>query len=104
MDRGFWWATVHWVTESDTTKVTKHAHTPNILILSQFYVLTILYFKQNTSPARIWTAGHHVHVAPLEMWVRHLGQEDPLDEGMATHSGFLPGESHGQRSLAGYGP
>ena len=24
------------------------------------------------------------------------------EEGMATHSIFLPGESHGQRSLAGY--
>ena len=27
------------------------------------------------------------------------GRDDPLEEGMATH---LPGESHGQRSLAGY--
>ena len=25
MDRGAWWATVHGVTESDTTKVTEHA-------------------------------------------------------------------------------
>ena len=35
------------------------------------------------------------------------GQEDPLEEGMATQqptSVFLPGESHGQRSLAGYSP
>ena len=37
--------------------------------------------------------------------VRFLGQEDPLEEGMATHSSILGvGESHGQRSLAGYGP
>ena len=35
-------------------------------------------------------------------WVRSLGREDPLEEGMATHS--LPGESHGQRSLAGCSP
>ena len=34
------------------------------------------------------------------MQVQFLGQEDPLEEGMATHSIFLPGESHGQRSLA----
>ena len=33
-----------------------------------------------------------------------LGQEDALKEGMATHPVFLPGESHGQRSLVGYGP
>ena len=30
-----------------------------------------------------------------------LGREDSLEEQMATHSVFLPGESHGQRSLAG---
>ena len=33
------------------------------------------------------------------MWVQSLGQEDPLEEGMATHSVFLPGEAHGQRNL-----
>ena len=30
------------------------------------------------------------------------GLEDPLEEGMATPPVFLPGESHGQRSLVGY--
>ena len=30
-----------------------------------------------------------------------LSQKDPLEEGMTIHS-RLPGESHGQRSLAGY--
>ena len=39
-----------------------------------------------------------------EMWVQFLGLEDPLEEGMATHSVLLPGESHGLRSLAGYSP
>ena len=39
-----------------------------------------------------------------EMPVRSLGQEDPLEEGMATTPVFLPGESHAQRSLAGYSP
>ena len=36
--------------------------------------------------------------------VRSLGWEDLLEKGKATHSVFLPGESHGQRSLRGYGP
>ena len=39
-----------------------------------------------------------------EIRVRSLGYEDPLEEGMATTPAFLPGESHGQRSLAGYSP
>ena len=33
-----------------------------------------------------------------EMWVQSLGQEDPLEEDMDTHSRFLPEESHGSRS------
>ena len=38
------------------------------------------------------------------MWVPSLGQEDPLEKEMATHSSILPGKSHGQRSLAVYSP
>ena len=38
------------------------------------------------------------------MQVQSLGWEDPLEEGMTTHAVFLPGESHGQRSLAGFSP
>ena len=39
-----------------------------------------------------------------ETWVQYLGWEDALEKGMATPPVFLPGESHGQRSLAGYSP
>ena len=40
-----------------------------------------------------------VNAGDLRDWVRSLGQEDPLVEGMASHSSiFLAGESHGQRS------
>ena len=38
--------------------------------------------------------------AKQEMQVRSLGWENPLEEGMATHSSILPGECHRQRSLA----
>ena len=37
-----------------------------------------------------------------ETQVRSLGWEDPLEKGMATHSSILPGQFHGQRSLADY--
>ena len=33
-----------------------------------------------------------------------LGWEEPLEEGMATHSSNLPGVSHGQRSIVSYSP
>ena len=42
--------------------------------------------------------------AVQDTWVQSLGGEDPLEGGMATHSSILPGESYGQRSLAGYSP
>ena len=39
-----------------------------------------------------------------EKHVQSLGQEDPLEEKMATHSSILAGKFHGQRSLVGYSP
>ena len=38
-----------------------------------------------------------------ETQVQFLGQEDPLEKEMATHSSILAGEFHGQRP-AGYSP
>ena len=39
--------------------------------------------------------------AMQETQVQSLDWEDPLEKWMATHSVFLPGEFHRQRSLAG---
>ena len=39
-----------------------------------------------------------------ETWVQSLGQEDPLEKGMATMPVFLPGEFYGQRTLVGHSP
>ena len=39
-----------------------------------------------------------------ETRVQSLGQEDPLEKEMATHSSILLGRFHGQRSLVGYSP
>ena len=36
--------------------------------------------------------------AKQEMQVQSLGWEDLLEKEMATHSGILPGKSHGQRA------
>ena len=36
--------------------------------------------------------------------VQSLGQEDPLEKEMATHSSILAWEFHGQRSLVDYSP
>ena len=43
--------------------------------------------------------------AMWEIWVRSLGQEDPLEKGMSQPTpAFLPGESKAHRSLVGYSP
>ena len=39
-----------------------------------------------------------------EMQFQSLDWEDPLEEGMATHSSILARKSHEQKSLAGYSP
>ena len=40
----------------------------------------------------------------IEVQVQSLGWEDPQEEGMQPTAVLLPGESHEQRSLAGYSP
>ena len=42
--------------------------------------------------------------AMQETRIQSLGEEDPPEKGMATHSSTLPGEFHGQRNLMGYSP
>ena len=39
-----------------------------------------------------------------ETWVQSLGGEDPLEEGMATHSNILVEKTAWRESLAGYSP
>ena len=42
--------------------------------------------------------------AMWETWVWSLGWEDPLEKKWQPTPVFLPGKSHGQRSLVGYSP
>ena len=39
-----------------------------------------------------------------ETWDQFLGQEDPLERGMATHSNILAQRTYGNRILVGYHP
>ena len=39
-----------------------------------------------------------------ETWIQSLGWEDPLEKEMQPIPVFLPGKSHGQKSLVGYSP
>ena len=61
------------------------------------YSWTSLVVRRVKNPPAMW-----------ETWVRSLGWENPLEEGMATHPSqpnptYLE-NPHGERSLAGYSP
>ena len=62
----------------------------------------------NEQSERTWTSlvAQTVKRLPTmrETQVQSLGLEDPLEKEMATTPVFLPGESHGWRSLVGYSP
>ena len=83
MDRGAWLATVHGGTESDRTEQLTHTNT-----------YTHTHFTYNYDYIR---ASQVVLVVKTclpkqemqEMLVRSLGQEDPLEEVMSTHSSIL---------------
>ena len=64
-----------------------------------------LVLKISFMPTNLRNCGSVVKNPPANAGdaVRSLGQEVPLEKQMATSPVFLPGKSHGQRSLVGYG-
>ena len=66
------------------------------------------WFKSRCAAFGAYQVVHWVKNLPatreMQETVQSLGGEVPLEEGMATHSSILPGESQGPKSLAGYSP
>ena len=64
--------------------------------------------KQRATLLRQWSFLGDTEVKNLsamrETRVQCLGQENPLEKGMATHLNIMPGEFHGQRNPVGYSP
>ena len=82
-DRGAWWAAAYGVAQSRA----------RLNRLSSSKV-------QLGFPGGLAVKNPPVVQESEETCVRSLGWEDPLEEGMATTPVFVPGESHGQSSLA----
>ena len=53
--------------------------------------------KTSPVPGRCQNIRRHNRLTMCEMWVQSLGWEDPLEEGMATHSSILAWRLHMDR-------
>ena len=79
-----------------------------------FFLVILIPDCDSSSPAfglmypayRDFPSGSAVKNLPAmqEIWVQFLGWEDPLRRAWQPTRVFMPGEFHGQRSLAGYSP
>ena len=76
MDRGTWWTIVHGIAESQA-RVSASAHT---------YAYMCIYGLPRW---RLWYRICLSVKETQETWVRSLGREDPLEEGMATPSSIF---------------
>ena len=77
----------------------------------EVYVLSSSDKCQQVNSETLWRnegslVAHLVKNPPAmqETWVWHSGWEDPLEKAWQPTPVFLPGESHGQRTLVGYSP
>ena len=95
------WLLWHWFDNSETYKW--------VIFFNVFQVWFVRYFLVICCFAQLGFLGLVVQVvknlpAMQKMWVRSLGQEDPLGRAWQPTEVFLPGEFHGQRNLVGYSP
>ena len=94
-----WYITYFWVILLKINLTNGHVQILNNFILIHTHTHTKLGFP-----------GGSVIKNPLamqetqEIWVWSLGLENPLEEAWQPTPVLLPGESHEQRSLVGYGP
>ena len=51
-----------------------------------------------------WLNGKTIHLPVQEIWVQSLGQQDPLEKEMATHSSILAWEIPWTGEPMGYSP
>ena len=109
MDGGAWWATVHGVAKSGTQlsdftftfylylSYSEHMDTQRLSgflcqlpqLFSYIALPTFFFFYPDSFGASLVSQMVKHLPAMQETWVRSLGQEDPLEKKMATHSSTL---------------
>ena len=93
-DRGAWWAAFYGVAQSQTrlkrlssssSSSSSMWNGHNCMVVWRFFGIAFLWdWSENWLVAQLMNPP-----AMQETWVWSLGWEDPLEEGMATHSSFL---------------
>ena len=68
------------------------------------YKYIYLLYKQGGFPVSQWVKNLPEMQETQETWIQSPGWDDPLKWAWQPTRVFFPGESHGQRRLAGYSP
>ena len=105
MDRETWSPAIHGVTKGQTqlSDWTELNFPPSVLLIS-FHKSTEIFISISLNIQWLSSKKSACSAGDTRDTVLSVGQEDPLEEEMATHSRILAGKSHGQRSLMGYSP
>ena len=78
------------MTESASKPWTIGFQVHSVLCRTTFCLSSYVTYLHGTSRvALVVKINAPANAGDIEMWVRSLGQEDPLEEGMATHSSIL---------------
>ena len=99
MDREAWRAAFHGVSKSRT----QLSDWLNWIFTLSLQLYTQIFTPYTFKRASLMSQMVKNMPAMRETWVQYLGQEDPLEKGMATHSSILAWRIP-QRSLVGYSP
>ena len=110
----FIWLKV-WGSSGVFTRAQPHSwklHLHDLIASQRLHLQILLHWELGFN---IWILGEYTHLGlpyssdgkknlslMQEIWVRSLGQEDPLEKEMATHSSILAWRIPWTRSLAGY--
>ena len=99
IDREAWCVAVHGVAKSRT----QLSDWLNWIFTLSLQLYTQIFTPYTLKRASLMSQMVKNMPAMRETWVQYLGQEDPLEKGMATHSSILAWRIP-QRSLVGYSP
>ena len=85
-------------------KCARHVFICNKMLFTAMFVTVKIRSIQHPSRASLVAQRLKRLPAMRETWVQSLGQEDPWRRKWQPTPIFLPGESHGRKSLVGYSP